>query len=289
MRKRNISLVLGFAILVVLGADVNGRAAPAGSNTSGFIYNYNSRQFSSLSAPPFPFAINDSGDIVGVDAHVPACLRVSGGQITTIVPEQGVQKCSPVGINGAGTVIGWYLTASSAHRAFVAIGPNITEITYPGCFSMDPAAINNAGEITGSCSYAGQVTVSSSAFIREANGQTTLFNVPGATGTGGVGIDGAGDVVGIARFPGGNSSAFFYSHGSIRTLVIAACETAEVRAMSNQGRIVGNCRQQGSTISTGFLMDSPSSPAAVFSGPNGEAILVTGVNDAGQVVGTMEN
>ena len=89
----------------------------------------------------------------------------------------------------------------------------------------------------------------------------------------------------MATLPGGNSSVFFYSHGSTRTLVIAACETAEVTAMSNRGRIVGNCRQTGSYVSGGFLMDTPSSSPEVFNGPNGAGLLVRGVNDAGQIVG----
>ena len=152
MLKRNIGVALGFAVLAVLGSNAYARAAAAGSNSAGFIYNYDRHQFSLLPAFPFPFGINDAGDIVGVKPPVTACLLLSGGNITTIVPEQGAQKCAPVGINAGGTVVGWYLNAGSAQGAFLANGPNITLIdNYPGCFSMDVTAINNAGQVTGSC------------------------------------------------------------------------------------------------------------------------------------------
>ncbi len=294
MRSVRTHLIGGLVLMLALVATGDSYAdAPPGMQSIAFIYNYNSRQLSDLHIPgteqAFPFAINDNGDVVGSFPHN-GCFRFTGGHVVTIVPDQGAQKCSPRGINDSGSVVGWYLSATSAQGGFLLRGDTITSIALDGCFSTTPNAINNAGQIVGTCSHAGPPAPgqpSDFGFIMEANGTSTTFSVPGATSVSAVGIDGAGDVVGFAYFAGGSKSSFVYSHGSSRMLNASACDSVQVTGISNRGRIVGFCIPPGASAYAGFIMDSPTSTASLFTGPNGEALMPDGINDEGQVVGTM--
>src|ERR1700692_2014242 len=161
------------------------------------------------------YAINPSGQIVGFytdnTARCHGYVRAANGTFTQIdAPDAGTgpapqgtfpSEFSPMGINPAGAITGFYVDASSVQHGFVrASGGKITEFDPPGSIFTNPNAIDAPGDITGfyfDANFVGH------AFLRDTNGTFTQIDAPGAdnsgdgNGTFGVGLTPNGDVEGV--------------------------------------------------------------------------------------------
>ena len=156
------------------------------------------------------FAINPSGVITGfytdTSAHCHGYVRAANGTFTQIdAPDAGTgpfpqgtfpSDITPMGINPAGAITGFYVDASSAQHGFVR-APNgvITEFDPTGSIFTNPNAIDQTGAITGfyfDSSFVGH------GFLRTPDGTITSFDAPGADMTG----DGNG-TFGVGLLPNG--------------------------------------------------------------------------------------
>src|SRR5207248_42224 len=116
--------------------------------------------------------------------------------------EPSPSNITPMGINPAGAIIGFYVDASSVQHGFVR-APNgiITEFDPNGSVFTDPNAINAVGAITGfyfDANFVGH------GFLRATDGTITSFDAPGAdhtpgsfNGTFGVGLTPNGGIEGV--------------------------------------------------------------------------------------------
>src|SRR5215471_2563574 len=161
------------------------------------------------------YAINPSGVITGFftdnSARCHGFLRAPDGTFTQIdAPDAGAgpfpqgtfpSEITPMGINPAGAITGFYVDANSVQHGFVR-APNgiITEFDPTGSIFTNPNAIDALGEITGfyfDANFVGH------AFFRDQYGNFTTIDAPGAdmtgdgNGTFGVGLTPNGGVEGV--------------------------------------------------------------------------------------------
>ncbi len=177
-----------------------------------------------------------------------------------------------------------------------------TEIRCPGDqtdnHSTTVSAINNTGQIVGSCT--------DGAFVRDRNGNITILNFPGADGTVASGINDIGDVVGqywgssfgqgLQRFHG-----FIWRNG-VYTNIDAQFPEAMFTSLwgiNNAGQIIGTYlhhRPGSSDINDydselAFLYDNGSFTSLDFPGAQipfccGAQTLPMDINNLGQIVGS---
>ena len=162
------------------------------------------------------YAINPSGVITGFftdnSARCHGFLRAPDGTFTQIDAAdagagpfpQGTfpSEITPMGINPAGAITGFYVDANSAQHGFVrAPGGQITEFDPTGSIFTNPNAIDQLSDITGfyfDANFVGH------GFLRTPDGTITSFDAPGAdhtpgsgNGTFGVGLIPNGEIEGV--------------------------------------------------------------------------------------------
>jgi probable HAF family extracellular repeat protein len=161
-------------------------------------------------------AVNDLGDTAG------SFTDGSGGSDTGFVdwngtykavphPTQGCPNCQAdpyqiLGLNNAGTAVGWYATSkgtSQAYQVDQATG-KATPIKIPGAVSSAATGINNAGDIVGYATNAAGVT---SGWLRQG-GQLTTLQYPGASNTKALGVNEGDEIVGTYTDSSGAQHGF---------------------------------------------------------------------------------
>lgn len=161
----------------------------------------------------FAFGINNAGVIVGES--------VLGGSTRAFIYENGVMSdlgslggigsCA-IGINGAGTVVGWSDNARGVMRAFSCAGGVFTELgTLGDTHSASSAAdINEAGLIVGSSeiSYLGPRHA-----VLFQEGAVIDLGTLGGANSGASAINSAGVIVGYAEAGPWDRHAFVYCDG----------------------------------------------------------------------------
>jgi hypothetical protein len=190
------------------------------------------------------YAISSGGDIVGFftdnTAHCHGYVRSKQGVFTQIdAPDAGTgpfpqgtfpSEFTPMGINGAGQITGFYVDANNNQHGFLRDNNGkITEFDPPGSILTNPNAIDGSGEITGfyfDASFVGH------AFLRDQQGNFTTIDVPGAdmtgdgNGTFGVGVISNGDVEGVYVDINGVLHGFLWSkQGAITTYNVPGAGT----------------------------------------------------------------
>jgi uncharacterized membrane protein len=162
--------------------EIVGAFVDSGGATHGFtLVDKTYTQFDCPAGYTVPYAINDSGQIVGYCEGSDSGFLLSGGVFTTIaVP--GANFTLAEGINDAGVIVGWYFVdGTSGYQGFVDNGGSFTTIDYPGYPNTYLAGINDSGLIVGG--YGTAVTIGSTnyewphGFLYSA-GAFTSFDAP---------------------------------------------------------------------------------------------------------------
>jgi hypothetical protein len=259
------------------------------------------------------FAINVAGVITGFFSdNSGGChgyVRAANGAFTQIdAPDAGTgpfpqgtfpSEISPMGINPAGAITGFYVDANSVQHGFVrAPGGKITEFDPTGSVFTTPNAIDAPGAITGfyfDANFVGH------GFLRTPDGSITSFDAPGAdstpnsfNGTFGVGLTPSGEIEGVFVDAKGVLHGFVRSiQGSFTTYDVPGAGTGAGQGTlpeSNNtvGVITGNSID-GNFVNHGFLVDQQGS-ISVFDVPGtgtgaGQGTIPLGNNDPGTIVG----
>ena len=144
--------------------------------------------------------INDAGQMAGVFndsgsvATFQSFLRSSAGVFTTInVP--GSTTTSVGGLNNSGTVVGVYnnLGGTNPFHGFIRNSSGVFQtLDLAGADETAPSSINDAGWVVGSFTNAS----GTHAFVRDAGGAVTAFDVPGSVYSFATDLDNRGDIVG---------------------------------------------------------------------------------------------
>jgi hypothetical protein len=225
------------------------------------------------------YAINPSGEIVGFytdnSARCHGYVRAPNGTFTQIdAPDAGTgpfpqgtfpSEFTPMGINPAGAITGFYVDASSVQHGFVrASAGKITEFDPTGSILTNPNAIDAPGEITGfyfDANFVGH------GFVRATDGTITSFDAPGAdttpgsgNGTFGVGLTPSGEIEGVYVDANGVLHGFVRSkNGTFSTFDVPGAGTGAGQGTipldnNNSGEITGEAIDGGNVIH-GFLVE----------------------------------
>ena len=173
------------------------------------------------------------------------------------------QKFTPMGINPAGAITGFYVDANSVQHGFVrARSGKITEFDPTGSIFTNPNAIDAPGNITGfyfDANFVGH------GFLRDPGGTITSFDAPGAdhtagsgNGTFGVGLTPNGEIEGVYVDVNGVLHGFVRSNqGTFTTFDAPGAGTGAGQGTlpesnNTPGAIAGNYID-GNGVNHGFL------------------------------------
>jgi len=139
-------------------------------------------------------------------------------------------------INDAGQIVGYATNANPAREhGFVYSDGTFTSLDLPGANPVFtyPHGINDSGQIVGSYNQI-------HGFLY-TNGVTTNIDFPGSGDTDALGINNAGQIVGIYYDPSlGMPAGFLYSHGIFKTITIPGASYAIAFAINDIGQVVGD-------------------------------------------------
>jgi hypothetical protein len=259
------------------------------------------------------YAINPSGEIAGFYSdNTGRChgyVRAANGTFTQIdAPDAGTgpfpqgtfpSEFTPMGINPAGAITGFYVDASSVQHGFMrASGGKITEFDPTGSIFTNPNAIDALGAITGfyfDANFVGH------GFLREPDGTITSFDAPGAdttpgsgNGTFGVGLTPSGESEGVYVDATGVLHGFVRSNqGTFSTFDAPGAGTGPGQGTlpesnNTPGTIAGNYLD-GRSVDHGFLFDTQGK-FSVFDVPGmgtgaGQGTIPLDNSDSGAVTG----
>ena len=284
-----IGSALATTVLLAFATIAQAQNASSPVSTVGFLYSNN--QFATLALPDIPntdvvpTGINDSGDVAGFLVNAGCFLR-RADQSVSMISLSGATKCVASHVNDAGSVVGWYVSASHMQLSFLAsVDGNVTLISIPDCSSVSAYGINNKAEIVGSCESEAASGVSEVGFLLGAGGTITIINPPSAANTFLRGINDKEMIVGNYYTAQNEYHAFLYSDGQFKNIDIPECSRVDIRAINNQGQILGFCGIAGKPANQGFVLDIANGSFKPLVGPKGEETSPNAINNKGDIVG----
>jgi probable HAF family extracellular repeat protein len=232
------------------------------------------------------WGINSAGDVVGsysrpvpyVGSHA---FLLRHGRYTYIPDFPGSTSTVATGINDSGQIVGYYTIGGREccdHGFLYENGAFQTiDIQKHGILDTSLYKINNLGAIVGSA-----FDFESHGFVKTGD-KFTEISVPGAEdGTGALGINDAGDVVG--EEPAGiDIYAFIYTGGTYTTFLYPGTNQTSAFAVNNSREVVGWYGVLGTGNVAGFAMQD--GKFVSFTYPQARYTFPLGINSAGQVVG----
>ena len=237
------------------------------------------------------YAINNHGVAAGEDystgnSWYHASMYTSG-HVLDLYPNSQFEGA--YGINDNLQVVGYCQAGNNGTYGYSLYHPclydvNAGEFTdlglLPGYESGSASAINNNGQIVGTCNN--EMGTWSEAFIYSNGQMTDLGKLPGTWSSAATALNANGQIVGTCY-----SEGFFYSNGVMTDLGnLPGYRFCTPEAINDSGQVVG-CIQSDS-VASAFIYSSGTmvnlntliSPSSQWS-----LISATGINDAGQIVG----
>lgn len=229
--------------------------------------------------------ISDSGVIAGAELGPPSpgFWTVTGGAM--LLTGQFVAFTQAVAANDAGILVGNFQNSGTlSSLPLVWTPPGYAETSLPGleCDNCNRAyssatAINDAGLVAGSSSYATVAASGTHAVEWQTGNIIDLGGLDGATYSAAYSIDSGGDIVGSSRtsaIDGAPTHAVLFSHGVITDLgTLGGDLNSSANSINDLGQIVGVSSTDTDT-SRGFLyqnghmydLNSLIDPASAFAG-----------------------
>ena len=201
---------------------------------------------------------------------------------------QGSTNTSPVAVNNAGKVAGYYATATDPFETFHAFLRDargaFTTFDAPGSVSTQPVGINGEGTIAGQYR---DTNGRNHGFVRDARGAITSFDVPGSNvhDTFPASINDAGAITGTYGPAGGQQPHGFVrdASGALTLFDVAGSIQTFPRAINAAGAIVGNYLD-ANDVNHGFLRD-PSGTITSIDDPGSRGPNPWSINGKGTMVG----
>jgi probable HAF family extracellular repeat protein len=184
----------------------------------------------------------------------------------------------PRGINDLGQIVGGYSTPIGVQHAFVSDNGQVTDLGTLGGAISTAYAINNAGQVVGSSQFSSSSPYFH-AFLWQNGTMTDLGQLGTALGeTYAYAVNSSGEVVGIS-----GNSAFLYDSTGMHDLNVPTVTSAAAYAINDEGTIVGQSSTYAFIDQNGVVSDLNT---LIPSGTGWQLTDATGINNAGQIVGT---
>jgi len=249
-----------------------------------------------------PYAVNDSGTIVGTYAAT-GCVGAECYQAFIYNPNTtaytfftppGSTSSQFIGINDSGQITGTYGT-SSGNYAFLFSGGAYTALNPPGVLQVTPSTpfngggavatgINNNGEIVGDYtnSSGNQVgfTYSGGAFTNTDIAESTAFNAYTTL----YAVNDSGLISGITtNFPGNvrTNNSFLYNGTTYTTLSYPGASSTVVQGLNDSGEAVGIMTLNG--VTEGFTYLNGTYAAVMYPGSSSTDLF--GISNNGEITG----
>ena len=165
-----------------------------------------------------------------------------------------------------------------------------TLVDYPGAVSTQFWGINNAGLIVGQASLVDPVAGPYFDFTYDpGKGVFTLIpDVPGNAGTGAIGLNEKGTLVGSTSPDGVASSAFILDKKGEHTVFNQpGWDYTNARAIGSSGKVTGYSSTADFSEFTGFIYDPNDGSFTEIDFPNSTIVIPQGINGRGDVVGSV--
>jgi probable HAF family extracellular repeat protein len=244
------------------------------------------------------FAINSLGSVAG-DSEVrvgPGSFQVHAFRADTSGGLQDLKTfgndvgSAAYGINDAGHIAGTSLTVTGTSRAVLGMGVgNFKDLGNFGGSNAAGTAINDNDVVAG---WAELASGARSAFRTKSDGSLqNLGTLPGFGASQATGINGAGDVVGLAGVPGASRAFLAMGNNPLLDLgMIPNGISAQANGINDLRQVVGEA-DFSSGPSHGFIWDPVSRTMldinSLLFGASGVTITAaTGINNHGQITGT---
>jgi hypothetical protein len=216
--------------------------------------------------PPLPVAtfsmtINNRGDVAGYIDPCPFCdtlqafVRDPQGNVTTFVVTKGLVATS---INARGDITGHSAPFFSGGDGFVRTRDGAITIFDVGDPSLGPRAnalsINNRGDVAGY--FYDPNSGRRRGFVRQFNGDITIFDPTPDANTGSAIINESGDIAGDFVDPTGGHNFLRDHKGNVTVFDVPnASGIARIAAMNDHGDITGSVSEfrNGVMITHGFV------------------------------------
>jgi probable HAF family extracellular repeat protein len=235
-------------------------------------------QLAAATAPAYTSAValNDAGQVAinNHDSNVPFRTgSIQGGGMSESVGTLGGSESAIRGLNNKGEAVGVSTTASGLNHAFLYSGGQIQDLTV--AYGIGGAAdINDRGDV------AGQADEQHGALVH-AGGMVDVF---GPASTHAVAINNPGQVVGDYVAAGKGIHPFLYSEGNFTDLGTLGGTFSVANAVNDAGSVVGNSTITGGQNHAFVYDDGVMTDLA----PSTRASTANGINNHGQIVGTMD-
>ena len=205
-----------------------------------------------------------------------AFLRSRNGRFTPLGGIPGAAVASHLNVNNRGQVVGGYVDAQGAVRAFVKDRRGrLTTFAVPGAATTIAAGINDRGQVAGT--YYDTLlppprppgTVHG--FVRQPDGQITTIDLPAHAFTAVTDINNRGQLAGQTDDAAGRAIGFVRDpNGRVTTITIPGREVGDILALNDRGQVVGEAavppmrstatpRSSPATALSGTRAASPSS------------------------------
>lgn len=238
-------------------------------------------------------AINAS-DQLAVDGIGPGstALFYSAGRARRVGSADGGYTYASA-INSHGDMVGRGLNGDGAGVGFSWVGGVFTDLSVVGM--VRAASLNDNGEIVGSSGYywgyGGYLHGSLHGCLYTGGVFTDLGSLTGdpRTNTEALGINASGDIVGYSQAADGSLHAFLYHSAAMQDLGTIEGANATAIAINDHGLVIGNLTNPyganlgAFVVSNGVMTDF--GDLIVGSGSGWSQLVVTGLNNAGEIVG----
>jgi uncharacterized membrane protein len=230
------------------------------------------------------FKINDSGQIVG-DYQVPPQSDVDHGYLLSGNNYFKLDVDQASGINDSGQIVG-----QTGNHGFLLSGATYSTFDVPGSTFTQPLGINDGGQIVGGYSSSNETSSNPNHGFLVSGGEYSTIDFPGSTDTQANDISDSGLIVG-SYIMSGVSHGFVLNAGSYTTLDFPGSTATRAYGINDAGLIVGDY-EDGVIVGDdgeccprhGFLLSGSNYTKVDF--PGSSVTIATGINNAGEIVGS---
>ncbi len=240
-------------------------------------------------------AMNDAGQIVGVDANQRGFLLSPDGARTDLGNAGSAELSVPLAINANGAIAG-YAEDKTGRQAMIWVEGKWFKLTTTSIWSV-ASGITDDGSVVGVASTSTERPDAASldpakfaagppamqGFLVPATCCWTMLGAAGGANSAAHGVGPGRRIVGVTQTAGGESHAFLHENGAMRDLGTLGGAASNAYAVNAQGDVVGVSTLPGGGAGHAFVFrNGAMKDLGTLGGDRSDA---RSINDAGVIVG----